>query len=713
MRYDSELDEYFIDSKQDENIPDSYAFLESLQKAQQHLKVENQGLGHFFNTLESNNEQAIGEAINQRMIDNLNFFSQQFPDMIKSLSKTPKDYNLVLNDKGLNIVNIHDGSLLYPEDENGQYTMVQSAKYLSESPLTHPLWKLYTNDLRISYLSKKDFPITSRMHNALCYAAIPLGILKEGMHLPSRFLPTTTLLGLGGGLILEAIRERFDKIHSLFIFEESIDLFRISCYFVDYIALFQQVNNNACYLFVESLLKQSFVQSFFEQRRISSNYLRLELMLYQTPTLQSVQSYVNEAYMTNARGWGTFDDERRGLENALQNMQCKEKKEGVFLLKYPFFSSARRIAAPFCVVGNGPSLDSLLPFIKANSDRMVILSSGTAIKPLLNYGIKPDFQIEIERVDYLHTAFEGLNLSGIPLVCANLVNPKVLELFDEVFLFSRDGSSAAELHSPKLKLFGASPFVGNASAAFAAMLASDVIFCGVDCGYILGYGKHAKGSFYGEEEATLPKDSFPAKPNKDKQVFSDALFSNSRENIEGVLRMFQPNTAINLGDGAFIQGTISADSSDFVLKKIDKKHAIKEFKRLFTIDCKQAFLESVKNIYQFSNIDYFDNIIDLFDVKVETKEDLFNFIDQTSNRIWNIKKESAYWGILMNGSIAFYVQILMLCALAIPSNNIEKLFNEARIIYRREVKYLKKVYLKILEEYPLQGKNVSDKKVER
>ena len=663
-------------------------------------------LGEFFEILGGEDMQAIEEAIKERMMKNLEFFEQREPELFKGLSSAPTEYNLLFDEKGLNIVNLHNGTLMFPEME-GKYTMVEAARNLSDSPLTHPMWKLHTNNLSIGYLKKKDFPITSKIYNALCYSAISYGIMREGMHLPNGFLPTVTLLGLGGGLVLEALRERYATIHALLIFEESLDLFRISCYFVDYPALFGQVNDNACFLFIGSFLSTNNIVKFFEQRKISANYLRLELMLYDTPKLRGARELIKGAYSANARGWGTFDDELIGIKNALANMRYKHNSKGEYLLQNAFFASGIRLPAPICVVGNGPSLDALLPFIKANANRMIIFSCGTAIKPLLRFGIKPDFQFEIERTDYLHTAFEGLDLRGITLVCANLVNPKVLELFDESYLFSRDGSCAAEIHQPRIRLIGASPFVGNAAVSLAAMAGSDVILCGLDCGYIIGATKHAKDSYYGEEKTfelgDLPPDSFPVQPNKDKPVYSDALYLNSRENIESVLRIFEPNHTLNLGEGAYINGAKPYDAGTFGLNKIDKKAVLKEFRSFFSHNSELAFFEHVTAYYKDKGEPFFKMLDTLFDDDVRTKEELFVFLDVASAKLQFLKQQMPYWGVLMGGSIGFYLQIVMLCALAIPKNDISDFFIESRKIFKRELQVFRKTHDNMLEDALLEA----------
>ena len=66
---------------------------------------------------------------------------------------------------------------------------------------------------------------------------------------------------------------------------------------------------------------------------------------------------------------------------------------------------------PVFVVGNGPSLDSSLAFLKKNSDDIIIISCGTAIRALLKNNIKPDLHIEMERIPELVPIMEEVETS--------------------------------------------------------------------------------------------------------------------------------------------------------------------------------------------------------------------------------------------------------------------------------------------------------------
>ena len=73
-------------------------------------------LGEFFEILGGEDMQAIEEAIKERMMKNLEFFEQREPELFKGLSSAPTEYNLLFDEKGLNIVNLHNGTLMFPRN---------------------------------------------------------------------------------------------------------------------------------------------------------------------------------------------------------------------------------------------------------------------------------------------------------------------------------------------------------------------------------------------------------------------------------------------------------------------------------------------------------------------------------------------------------------------------------------------------------------------
>ncbi len=604
--------------------------------------------------LEQDNLESLQDFLSKRFVQNMEFFSQTSPKLFETLKKQPQDYNLICNQKGINIVNIHNSSLIYPEIES-KYTMFEVHQEIATTPLNNPRWNLKSNEIQLTPIDENKLPITGIGINKMIENLQHLGG-KPYYHLGANFLPSTAVYGLFGGLFLELLREKGCFFHSLFIFEENIDLFRISCYFVHYAALFDQVSPKAFYLFVREIIDPKIIRHYFAARKISSNFMLLELQMYKSQKLDAARELLNQEFLSNKRGWGSFEDEMIGIANSLKNSNYN-------VLSYPM-----RVNAPVCVVGNGPSLDSLLPFIKKMQDRMIIFSCGTALKVLKNYGVQPDFQIEIERIDYLRDVLCDAPLGDTPLLCGNMVNPSALTLSKEGYIFLRGGSSSSYMFESSVIEYAA-PFVGNAGAALAMQMGSEVILCGIDCGYIEGMSKHAKGSYYGNENIDLPPNVYPVKPNSDRTVYADSIFILSRQNLEMAIKLFKPKMVLNLGWGAFIEGTRSISVDDFELAKIDKDKCLNEMKSYMKpVSIKKMNLIHIRG--------YLNNIKMLLQKDIKDKKELFMLIDEVSILMVDMSVKNPHIGILLEGSIAHLLQNLLLSILHIPHNQISVLYKQ-------------------------------------
>lgn len=617
------------------------------------MEEENKSLSSL---LQSGTTQEIEQEISSRLAKNLSFFSTQNQKLHSKLCQPPQTYNLFFDEGGLNIINLEEKSFVYPYIE-GKSCMLSVHLDLANSPLQNPKWKLQNNSLYLRKMEIDTFPITGEACNTMIEVLDSMGGVGE-FHLSSDFLPSTTLFGCLGGLFLEFLRERGMRFHSLLLFEEEIDFFRISCYFVDYEALFSQVSPLSCYLFIQNLISKDIIRHYFETHKVTNNFLRLELSLYDSPKIASAKALVYECYAQNSRGWGSFEDESKGLANTLKN------------LHYPILQPPHRLDMPICVVGNGASLDHLLSFIKENHSKMIVLSCGTALKVLKANGISPDFQVEIERIDYLKGVLEEAPLGDTPLICGNMVNPSAIVLGKRAYLFMRGGSGSSYLLPKSFVLELSSPFVGNAGVALACALGSDVILCGLDCGYIEGESKHAKGSYYGNEGVEIPKEAFEVRGNQDKRVFSTSIYSLSAKMMALAISHYKPKTAINLGSGAYIDHTLSLSPCDFELKTKDKAKALEELEQCFkTQENSFDFALYTQELREFIQV-----IKSKLSSPLASKQELFERIDKLNHLCFEKSAKSPRVGVMIEGSVYHLLQTLMMCSLHYPSNEIGVLY---------------------------------------
>ena len=387
---------------------------------------------------------------------------------------------------------------------------------------------------------------------------------------------------------------------------------------------------------------------------------------------------VNEEYASNARGWGSFEDEMIGIENTLQNIS-NNKKELKKNKKKPnlFLVNPKRVDMPICVVGNGASLDSSLEFLKHHQNEMIIFSCGTAIKPLKEAGIKPDFQIEIERVDYLEQYLSPI-LGNTPLLCGNMVNPTALDLANEKYLFMRGGSASGYMFKSPFVMEFCAPFVGNAGFALACQLGNEVLLCGLDCGYIKGRTKHASNSAYGEETEAIPSNAIRVRGNFDHEVYSDSIFLLSSQMITNAIKALKPKMVLNLGEGMYIEGARPTKVSEFSLKKNKKSAFIKEIKSYFKEDKKLIFNDFREDFYLQEIQEFKSKLSNALQADIKTKQELFKWVDTIFAISAKKSLNSPFVGILFEGSLAHICQNLMIATLHLPHNDISEFFTQAK-----------------------------------
>lgn len=625
---------------------------------------------NFLEIIENGTLPDIEKAVGERLKKNSAFFKHNNHKLYELLTREPSLYQLYIGEDGINVYNLAKKNFVYPKKE-GRHTFVAISKQYAHNPLNNPLWKIYNNHNKLAKMDESRFPQTSSLQNSIVDTVVTREAIHKGvLHFPSNMLPVATVFGLAGGLFLEYIIENSDYIHTLMLYEESYDFFRISCCFVDYEKLFSLIPDGGVYLFVEDIVDRKVVKTFFTRRKITSNYIRAELTLYSTPKIEEVKKIVELEQNSNSRGWGTFEDEMIGVRNAKKNLTPQDNR-----LKYPVLYKRDLQTMPICVVGNGPSLDGLLPFIKENQDKMIIFSCGTALKPLRNYGIKPDFQIELERLPFLKGILEDSQIDDIPILGANIIDSSTLEASREAYIFMRGSAAPTYFHKPKFILNYSYPFVGNAGLSLALLFSREIYLCGLDMGYKKGSTKHAKGSFYGEEEKELPKDAVLTEGNFNDDIYSDPLFALSREFAEVAVGTQKETTVYNMSDGALIKGAKPLHAEDAKLKDGDKQHALKKIKSCFSTDTK--YLGNMEEDFEKKSFAAFKEGLGKILLKnVKNKKELMLTLDEIYAFLEDFKKKNSGFGILLEGSVMHVLDMLFVTLLHVKRDDISELYNE-------------------------------------
>lgn len=618
----------------------------------------------FLTAIETLPPNELLPILQARFRDNVRFFDKELPHLAPLLKQKTTDYHLYADSRGLNIATT-DGSLVYPV-ENGRSTLVQSSKLLAANLPKNPLCQKHFNQQGLVRYDEPTLPITTELVNGVlaCFEKDEAFDNATVFFGDTGLLPTTSLLGLMSGLQLEYMRREYPYIHTLFIYEPVPDFFNISCHFVDYAALFEHLGNDRMYLFVKGHLSLHAVKKFYGDHMITNNYVRFELAPYKDKRIDDAKAVFFNIQRQNTRGWGTLDDEMVGLKNRMHNVDPKTPR-------YPVLAKQIDAGMPLCIVGNGPSLNGLLPFIKANREKMIILSAGTALKPLKAYGIDPDYQIEIERRDHVADVLADAPLGDTTLIAADLVDPTTLDSAKKSLLFIRSASTSATMNGPKKILDFAAPLVGNAAVSLALELGSELLLCGLDVGF-KGDGKqHASGSFYDKRDDTS-EEIIPTRGNFSPDIYTNSLFSLSREMFELTIAGRKEATVYNLSDGAYIQGAAPKKADRFALPDADKSKALGILESAF----------STRDVFEEFDTDY-DAVLKAYVKKVfarlrsadvRSRRELFETIDTAYGMIRKQNEEENVTGILLSGTFNHLLNALFMASMHVGREDIDKVF---------------------------------------
>lgn len=293
-------------------------------------------------------------------------------------------------------------------------------------------------------------------------------------------------------------------------------------------------------------------------------------------------------------GLGFFYDETLMIKNTHHNLYSG--KERVYLRP-----DKPRIMAPVFVIGNGPSLDNDLDFIRENQDKAIIVSSGSSLRPLVVNGIMPDFQMETENINVrqlIAQVAEDHDISSITLVTSSTVDIEVPPYFDNVLYYFRGSLSAYPVFcdTERRCLAHPNPTVVNASLGFAQESGFRYFYMlGTDMGTTMGAGRHHSKYAYQYTEGAIHRQevyNIPVPANFGGTCMASNDMYWTRDAVAKALReLGRGRTYYNCSNGSRIEGTLSMPSKMVKLEEIPggKKPIIEQIYKYFPVYTREEF----------------------------------------------------------------------------------------------------------------------------
>lgn len=407
------------------------------------------------------------------------------------------------------------------------------------------------------------------------------------------------IFGVGLGRHIELLTEQ-RKIKNLYICEPNLDFFAASLRVTDWGEIFERADQNEQRIYLNlggdgSAYFYDLMAQFYQvgAYSIANTYM---LSSYFNHNMQkSISELRSELRVVLALG-EYFDHARYGVSHTYQSMKLQHKflKEdhnackNLLLLDLPVF-----------IVGNGPSLDDCIDYLKEYREKAIIISCGTALYSLYKQGIKPDFHAEIEQnrstYGWITQVKDPAFLKDIILLSVNGIHPDTAQLFKDVLLCFKDGESSTYLFQNSLKKKGleiaslsyAYPTVSNLVMNFMLRLGSKALYLfGVDLGYIDVRYHHSQSSAYYRADGSevynyqqVHGGGIPVKGNFLSEVFTKREFEVSRKLLEQAIRYAGRKVEIyNCSNGAYIAGAVPLQPDNILLanKCILKVQAINQ-----------------------------------------------------------------------------------------------------------------------------------------
>jgi hypothetical protein len=504
-----------------------------------------------------------------RFRDNLNHVAKSNRPLATALETTKPSSRLVMTANGGFNVDLGGGTLLYPDDARSACER-QVAQYLQEPlRLFNPPIAVFSDCIE---LNRHISAMSERMASAPKAAA------------QAPFGGYLIVFGIGLGDHVRLLAERLD-FKALIVIEPHDELIAHSFHVVDWKRLMQSLSSQGRNLwFVRGGEGEMFSQLIIMLRGkhypyVDGSYLYTHYQAEEFTTL--VRRLTHERDLTVVEGW-------------LEDQLTMQRNNTINFSRPGFHLQRSRVASrrvmPAFVVGAGPSLDNTIEDIRRCRKDVVLISASSALKVLLEHGIRPDIHCEIENSAELADVSASLakkhdGLSDITLYGSATIDPGISTFYKTSVYFFRLGLSSTSLYGKGAESsLSSAPTSGNTALHCALSLGfREIYLFGLDFGSRDPEYHHSRHSVYFtyEDEAEMatytPYDFDTTVPgNFGGQVKSGWVLNWGRKSVTDAIREAGNARVMNCSDGALIPLTtpVVAEAVSIAPSSIDQSQDI-------------------------------------------------------------------------------------------------------------------------------------------
>ena len=479
----------------------------------------------------------------------------------EDLAKHLANHNLggleLVRDGDGRITNINLGHAHFYDGDVSSFTNLQLGEYLKSPARFFVQPPLFGSE----FLMREE-----KLYEASYDAFIPIS-QEQANSLEDSSAGYLVCFGLGLGEHLLHLLDYLD-VKELILVEQFGEFVSASCYHIDWDKIFTSISERGGQLTL--LLGNDPVQL---SNRIH-NHLRGRFFglidgsygyqHYHSPVLDQCHDRFRDMLPSLGMSDGFFEDECVMLEHSILNL----KNEDRYSLDLDICDHVLA-GLPVIIVGSGPSMNDSIEAIRDNAANAIIISAGTGLGILLRAGIKPDFHCEIENLPIVYEAVKshrqgGLDFSGIHLIAAPSVDPRIPKEFDETTFVFRDSVTASQLMADENLILNTGPTIANfASRVALALGASRIYLFGIDLGAVSKEKHHADDSVYNRTDDKFWKSGLgmlamdqEVAGNFREIVYSNPLFKQTNIHFTNTIQNHPHQRFYNCSDGAKIEGAI-------------------------------------------------------------------------------------------------------------------------------------------------------------
>ena len=265
---------------------------------------------------------------------------------------------------------------------------------------------------------------------------------------------------------------------------------------------------------------------------------------------RNIEASCNEAMKDASNAFGNSpEDAFLGLENALLDEDWIRKNPSWIQFKN------RLPEVPAFLVASGPSLEQEFDRLKLAHKKGIIICADSALRPLLDHGIVPDFVTALERVPEVAVFFQGPIPQSTIFVSLPVLYPETYRAYTGPKIMAFRDYPYFEIfgvNETEMQMIG--PSCTHLSFQFAHMLGcSPLVLVGQDLSYDPdNYRSHVRGTGFAErdksnnpEELLAKQEYFWVEGNHGKKVLTNHTLAMFRAWFENLFARIEDRTIIN------------------------------------------------------------------------------------------------------------------------------------------------------------------------